>query len=152
MSISSQTKKRTMSTNAAQDPPTSNAAQKVIKPIKSWIAHDPVTLKKIGSFKGRTPRSIAQKIATRNAKMVDEIIPIVVRETGTRRLYHFDGQKIQLPEPKQVARGDRIVTYTTTTKVKTIRDRPKEWSDYMASAGITETAPVDDDSVDTDST
>lgn len=133
-----------MSNNAAQDSSKSNAAQKVVKPIRSWIAHDALTLKKIGSYKGRTPRSIAQKVATRNAKHVGDVIPIVIRETGTRKLYHFDGQKINLPEPKQVTRGDRLVTYTTTTKVKTIRDRPAEWTEYMQTFGIDDEVPIND--------
>jgi len=133
---------QTQQDNAAQTQQDNAASAQIKKPgIRSWVAHDPVTLKKIGSFKGRTARGIAQKVATKQARQIGTPVQIIVREAGTRRLFHFIGEKIELAEHKEVVRAGRVITYKTVTKVKSDKKLPKEWDEYMETIIGTDASP-----------
>ena len=108
--------------SAAQSPPPPPPAINAASTKKTWIAHDPETMKKIGTYTGKTARTAALKAASRFAN-VDETIPIVLRETNTKILRHFDGTKVSLNPPKIVPVGDRKIVYKTKAAVKEVKGR-----------------------------
>lgn len=79
---------------------------------KTFMLHHPETYVCLGKYVSTTPRLAALKAASR--KHTD----ILLRETNTKILHHFEGGVKPLDQPQVVTRGTVTVTYTNKPFVK----------------------------------
>jgi len=84
------------------------------KARKTYMLHDAKTMKAIGRFSSTSPRSAAQKAASRGFEK------ILLRETGTRVIHEYEGAIVSIDPPKVVKRGDATVTFKKKSTVKAI--------------------------------
>jgi hypothetical protein len=99
--------------NAPNAPPTPNTANtpKNKKPKRTFMLHAADDMTALGRFISTDWRYAALKAASRGHTQ------ILLRQTGTREVRKFDGQKVEI-EPKQITRGGRTITYTHRPQVK----------------------------------
>jgi hypothetical protein len=93
--------------------PTSSQ-KKQPKQKRTFMLHDPSSMVALGKFVSTDYRYAALKAASRGHTQIH------LRQTGTREVRVFDGQKAKI-EPKSITRGGRTVTYTHQPKVKFVR-------------------------------
>jgi len=93
---------------------TTHVTKRTDRKKKTYMLHDPETMKSLGRFVSYTPRSAASKAASRGFKK------ILLRETGTKIVYEYLGDKVVLDPPKTVQRGERTVTFKTTSVVRSV--------------------------------
>ena len=102
-------------TNIAPNPSSEAVVERTDRRRKrTFMLHEPGTMKPLGKFVSNTPRSAAAKAASRGFKK------ILLRETGTKILREYEGGRVTLDPPKVVTRGERTVTFKTTSVVKSI--------------------------------
>lgn len=92
---------------------TSEPKVKKVREKKTYMLHHPQTYVCLGKYVSTTPRLAALKAASR--KHTD----ILLRETNTKIMHHYEGGIKDLETPQVVKRGDQTVTYTTKPYVKT---------------------------------
>lgn len=106
-----------MATTMPRDVPTSsventvNKAPKHKKPKRTFMLHAADDMTALGRFISTDWRYAALKAASRGHTN------ILLRQTGTREVRKFDGQKVAI-EAKQITRGGRTITYTHRPQVK----------------------------------
>lgn len=81
------------------------------KPKRTFMLHSPVDMTALGRFISTDWRYAALKAASRGHTK------ILLRQTGTREVRRFDGQKVAI-EPKEITRGGRTIKYTHRPQVK----------------------------------
>lgn len=101
--------------SSAADPVESTAAQgeaisrsKVAKRV--YMLHDPKDYSCLGKYVSTAPRLAALKAASRKHTQ------ILLRETNTKILHHYEGGIRPLDTPQRVTRGDPPVTVEYTKK------------------------------------
>lgn len=97
----------------AQAPPASGGVEKVRKQKRTYMLHNPETYACLGKYVSTTPRLAALKAASRGHT------DILLRETNTKIMHHYEGGIRSLDTPQVVQRGDQTVTYTNKPFVKT---------------------------------
>jgi hypothetical protein len=108
-----------MATTMPRDLPTAentanntvNEAPKNKKPKRTFMLHAADDMTALGRFISTDWRYAALKAASRGHTN------ILLRQTGTREVRKFDGQKVAI-EAKQITRGGRTITYTHRPQVK----------------------------------
>lgn len=93
---------------------TTQAKPSVKKPKRTFMLHDATTMAALGRFVSTDYRYAALKAASRGHTT------ILLRQTGTREVREFSGEKVSIP-PKSIQRGGRTVTYNHQPKVKFLR-------------------------------
>lgn len=99
---------RTIPQEDAQ-PPQSASTNK--KPKRTFMLHAADDMTALGRFISTDWRYAALKAASRGHTN------ILLRQTGTREVRKFDGQKVPI-DAKQITRGGRTITYTHRPQVK----------------------------------
>lgn len=101
-----------------------NEQQTVVAPVKliptskkksTFMLHDPDTMTCKGKFVAMDFRYAALKCASRGNTT------IYLRKTNTREIRVFEGAIVELEQPKEIRRGDRVITYRTKPVVKFLR-------------------------------
>jgi hypothetical protein len=103
---------------------------KAPRPKKNYMLHDPSSMKPIGRFSSPTPRGAAMKAASRGHTN------ILLRETGTKMIHKYTGQKVTLEKPREVNRNGKIIRYEHASVVKS------EGKPYVYGGDVDETAEV----------
>lgn len=81
------------------------------KPRRTFMLHSPGDMTALGRFISTDWRYAALKAASRGHTK------ILLRQTGTREVREFDGNRLEI-EPKEINRGGRIIKYTHRPQVK----------------------------------
>ena len=106
-----------MATTTIRDVPTASpkvAAPKVKKPKRTFMLHSAKDMTALGRFVSTDWRYAALKAASRgHAK-------IFLRQTGTREVREFTGDRVEIT-PKEISRGGRTIVYTHRPQVKFVR-------------------------------
>jgi len=84
------------------------------KPKRTFMLHSAVDMTALGRFVSTDWRYAALKAASRGHKK------ILLRQTGTREVREFNGDRVEIP-PKEISRGGRTIVYTHRPQVKYIR-------------------------------
>lgn len=92
----------------AQEP---EQSQNEKKPRRTFMLHSPDDMTALGRFISTDWRYAALKAASRGHTK------ILLRQTGTREVREFDGNRLEI-EPKEINRGGRIIKYTHRPQVK----------------------------------
>ena len=79
---------------------------------RNYMLHDPKSMKPIGRFSSTTPRGAAMKASSRGHTS------ILLRETGTKKIHKYTGEKVELEKPREVNRDGKIITYKYASIVK----------------------------------
>jgi len=69
-------------------------------------------MKPTGRFSSTTPRGAAMKAASRGHTT------ILLRETGTKKIHKYTGEKVELKNPREVNRDGKIIQYKHASQVK----------------------------------
>jgi len=99
----------TTTTTAANNTRTDEPKNK--KPKRTFMLHAADDMTALGRFISTDWRYAALKAASRGHTN------ILLRQTGTREVRKFDGQKVAI-DAKQITRGGRTITYTHRPQVK----------------------------------
>lgn len=102
----------------AADAPAPSTATKAKKPKSTFMLHDPRDLSSLGKYQSADFRYAALKVASRGHKH------ILLRKTNTKEIREFTGDVVALDTPKQIHRGDRVITYSKKPVVKFV----KKWT------------------------
>lgn len=81
---------------------------------RTFMLHSGEDMTALGRFISTDWRYAALKAASRGHKK------ILLRQTGTREVREFEGNRIPI-EPKQITRGGRTITYTNRPQVKYVK-------------------------------
>jgi hypothetical protein len=87
-------------------------------------------MKPIGRFSSTTPRGAAMKATSRGHKN------ILLRETGTKKIHKYIGEKVLLETPREVNRNGKIIRYEHASNVKA------DGKPYVYNGNVDETANV----------
>ena len=79
---------------------------------RNYMLHDATTMKPVGRFASTTSRGAAMKAASRG------YTTILLRETGTKKIHKYAGEKVELEKPREVNRDGKIITYKYASVVK----------------------------------
>jgi len=85
---------------------------KKTKGKRHYMLHHPVSMKAIGRFTSTSPRGAAMKAANRGHTT------ILLRETGTKKINKYIGEKVELKFPREVNRDGKIIQYKHASQVK----------------------------------
>lgn len=96
--------------DAAAPAPANNKKAK-----STFMLHDPSDMSSLGKYVSTDYRYAALKVASRGHKK------ILLRKTNTKEVRQFDGDVVTLDNPKQIHRGDRVITYNKKPTVKFVR-------------------------------
>jgi LysM repeat protein len=107
----------------------SGGVEKKVSSKSTYMLHDPKTMKQLGRFVSTTPRSAAQKAASRG------FTEIHLRKTGQKKVNVFEGKVVELDTPKVVQRGESTVTFKKKSVVKSLRT-------YIMNADVDDDANV----------
>jgi predicted amidohydrolase YtcJ len=97
------------------------AAPAIAKPKRgprekfTFMLHHPETLAADGKFVAPGFREAALKAASGGKTK------IMLRKSNTRQIREFEGAVVQLDQPKQVSRGERVVTYYKKPTAKFVK-------------------------------
>jgi hypothetical protein len=116
------------SATGSNDNGNDQATQTKRKYKRTFMLHSVTDMTALGRFISTDWRYAALKAASRGHTK------ILLRQTGTREVREFDGNRIAI-DPKEITRGGRTITYTHRPQVKFNKK-------YMYSGAIDETAPV----------
>ncbi len=97
------------------------------KPKRTFMLHSHVDMSALGRFVSTDWRYAALKAASRGHTK------ILLRQTGTREVREFNGDKVAIA-PKTITRGGRTIVYTHRPQVKYVRK-------FMYDGAIDESAP-----------
>jgi hypothetical protein len=111
--------------------PAGAKAPKAAKPKSTFMLHDPQTMASLGKYQSTDFRYAALKVASRGYQN------ILLRKTNTKEIREFTGAVVNLENPKEIQRGNRVIRYTKKPEVKFVR----KWM-YKG--------PIDDDDVATE--
>lgn len=100
------------------------------KTKRTFMLHSSTDMTPLGRFISTDWRYAALKAATRGHTQ------ILLRQTGTREVKEFAGQRVDI-EPKAIERGGRTITYNHRPQVKYVRS-------FVYTGAIDETAAVAD--------
>lgn len=103
---------QTPSTAAAADPA---PAARTRKPRIAFMLHDPEDMSSLGKYVSTDYRYAALKVASRGHKR------ILLRKTNTKEVREFAGDVVPLDKPKEISRGDRVISYNKKPTVKFVR-------------------------------
>lgn len=97
--------------------PTHDAApaQPNKRPKITFMLHDPRDMSSLGKYVSTDYRYAALKVASRGHKK------ILLRKTNSKEVREFDGDVVPLETPKQISRGDRVISYNKKPTVKYVR-------------------------------
>lgn len=84
------------------------------KSKSTFMLHDPVDMSSLGKYVSTDYRYAALKVASRGHKK------ILLRKTNTKEVRQFDGDVVTLDTPKEIHRGDRVITYNKKPTVKCV--------------------------------
>ena len=79
------------------------------------MLHNPDDMSALGKFVSTDYRYAALKVASRGHKR------ILLRKTNTREVREFTGDVVDLATPKEIHRGDRVITYSKRPVVRFVR-------------------------------
>lgn len=91
------------------------AAKRTRKPRIAFMLHDPEDMSSLGKYVSTDYRYAALKVASRGHKR------ILLRKTNTKEVREFQGDVVPLDTPKQISRGDRVISYNKKPVVKFVR-------------------------------
>lgn len=97
------------------DPAAPAAAPKARRPRITFMLHDPADMASLGKYVSTDYRYAALKVASRGHKR------ILLRRTNSKEVREFEGDVVPLETPKQVHRGDRVISYNKKPTVKFVR-------------------------------
>lgn len=99
------------------DPATAPAPVKapVRKPKVTFMLHDPSDMSSLGKYVSTDYRYAALKVASRGHKR------ILLRKTNTKEVREFTGDVVPLDTPKEIHRGDRVISYNKKPVVRFVR-------------------------------
>jgi hypothetical protein len=118
-----------MATTTIRDLPSEQQpVPKEKKPRRTFMLHSAEDMTALGRFISTDWRYAALKAASRGHKK------ILLRQTGTREVREFDGDRIEI-EPKEINRGGRVIKYTHRPQVKFNRK-------FVYSGAVDETSTV----------
>lgn len=92
-----------------------DAPQRTRKPRIAFMLHDPADMSSLGKYVSTDYRYAALKVASRGHKR------ILLRKTNTKEVREFEGDVVPLETPKQISRGDRVISYNKKPTVKFVR-------------------------------
>lgn len=98
---------------AAAAPDTAPAPLK--KPKITFMLHEPANMSSLGKYVSTDYRYAALKVASRGHKQ------ILLRKTNSKEVREFAGDVVTLDTPKQISRGDRVISYNKKPTVKFVR-------------------------------
>ena len=104
-----------MSGPASPASPRAPKAPKARKEKCTFMLHDPNDLSSLGKYQSTDFRYAALKVASRGHKS------ILLRKTNTKEVREFEGDVVPLDTPKQISRGDRVISYNKKPTVKFVR-------------------------------
>lgn len=85
------------------------------KPKVTFMLHDPADMASLGKYVSTDYRYAALKVASRGHKR------ILLRKTNTKEVREFVGDVTALDTPKEIHRGDRVISYNKKPTVKFVR-------------------------------
>lgn len=85
------------------------------RPKSTFMLHDPKDLSSLGKYQSTDFRYAALKVASRGHKQ------ILLRKTNTKEIREFAGDVVALDQPKEIHRGDRVITYSKKPVVKFVK-------------------------------
>lgn len=85
------------------------------KPKITFMLHDPKDMSSLGKYVSTDYRYAALKVASRGHKK------ILLRKTNNKEVREFAGDVVPLEIPKQINRGDRVISYNKKPTVKYVR-------------------------------
>lgn len=103
----------TSTATAAPVAPAAPAGTK--KPKITFMLHDPKDMTSLGKYVSTDYRYAALKVASRGHKH------ILLRKTNSKEVREFTGDVVTLDTPKQINRGDRVISYYKKPTVKFVR-------------------------------
>lgn len=98
----------------ASEPPTV-PAPRTKKPKSTFMLHDPADMTCKGKFVAADYRYAALKVASRG------VADIYLRKTNSKEVRVFTGAVVPLDKPKEIHRGDRVITYHNKPTVKFVK-------------------------------
>ena len=78
----------------------------------SFMLHDPVNMEAVSKYSSSHARYAALKAASAGVKR------IILRRTNSKICRVYEGDIVDLPEPKVIKRGDREITYKRKPTVR----------------------------------
>lgn len=102
------------------------------KPKATFMLHDPKDMSSLGKYSSTDFRYAALKVASRGYKH------ILLRKTNTKEIREFTGDIVNLDKPKEIHRGDRVITYSKKPVVKFV----KKWTYQGSLEDMGEESPV----------
>lgn len=85
------------------------------KPKITFMLHDPKDMSSLGKYVSTDYRYAALKVASRGHKH------ILLRKTNSKEVREFTGDVVTLDTPKQISRGDRVISYYKKPTVQFVR-------------------------------
>ena len=95
--------------------PSAAAAPSAKKPKITFMLHDPADMSSLGKYVSTDYRYAALKVASRGHRQ------ILLRKTNTKEVREFAGDVVTLDTPKQISRGDRVISYFKKPTVKFVK-------------------------------
>lgn len=100
-------------TAPAETPAPATAPAK--RPKITFMLHDPKDMTSLGKYVSTDYRYAALKVASRGHTH------ILLRKTNSKEVREFTGDVVTLDTPKQISRGDRVISYYKKPTVKFVR-------------------------------
>ena len=85
------------------------------KPKVTFMLHDPADMSSLGKYVSTDYRYAALKVASRGHTR------ILLRKTNSKEVREFAGDVVPLDTPKQIHRGDRVISYNKKPTVRYVR-------------------------------
>jgi hypothetical protein len=79
------------------------------------MLHDPANMSSLGKYVSTDYRYAALKVASRGHKR------ILLRKTNSKEVREFVGDVVPLETPKQISRGNRVISYNKKPTVRYVR-------------------------------
>jgi hypothetical protein len=92
-----------------------SAAARAPKPKSTFMLHDARDLSSLGKYQSTDFRYAALKVASRGHKQ------ILLRRTNTKEIREYAGDVVTLDQPKEIHRGDRVITYSKKPVVRFVK-------------------------------
>lgn len=86
-----------------------------VKSKVTFMLHDPEDMSSMGKYQSTDYRYAALKAASKGWEK------ILLRKTNSKEVREFSGTNLPLDTPKEINRGDRVITYTKKPAVKFLR-------------------------------
>lgn len=102
-------------TNINTTSETAAAPTRAKKPKITFMLHDPNDMSSLGKYVSTDYRYAALKVASRGHKR------ILLRKTNSKEVREFVGDVVPLETPKQIHRGDRVISYNKKPTVRYVR-------------------------------